>query len=116
MQINPQMSNKRRRDRRNFPRSQTKAHAELVAKNGAWAVQVLDISYTGALVASRIECPLLSRESVELHISSEAGARIRLKGKLAHKNGKYLGLECTPMGIDNRSLLRRYLSDLGTSH
>jgi hypothetical protein len=110
------MSSKRRKDRRSFPRAQTKAHAELVAKNGAWAVQVLDISYTGALVASRIECPLLGREAIELYVCAEAGSRIRLKGKLAHKNGKYLGLECTPMGIDNRSLLRRYLSDLGTSH
>lgn len=98
------------RERRNFPRVAYRTTAELEAASGRWPVQLVDLSFSGALVVSAVRCSINLNEEITLHVNLHDQGRIKMRGHLAHVQGNYLGIECSPAGVDNRSKLRKLFS------
>lgn len=98
------------KERRNFPRIQLRANAELETAAGRWPVQLVDLSFSGALVACSLPFPPSRSETVTLHINLNQDHPILMRGHLVHSNGSYLGLECSPTGVDQRASLRKLFS------
>jgi len=101
------------RERRNFPRVHYRTTAELESSGGRWPVQLVDLSFSGALVVSAITCPLDLSDKLTLHINLHNQGPIKMRGHVAHMHGKYLGIECSPTGIDHRSRLRKLFTSVG---
>ena len=74
-------------------------------------MQLVDLSFSGALVVSSVRCPLDLSDEIVLHVNLHEQGRIKMRGHLAHIHDNYLGIECTPAGVDHRSKLRRLFSD-----
>ena len=70
-------------------------------------MQVVDLSFTGAMVVSTASTPPNNVDAITLHITLNHETPITMRGHLAHAHGCYLGLECIPTGVDHRSRLRR---------
>ncbi|WP_317933357.1 PilZ domain-containing protein [Halioxenophilus sp. WMMB6] len=103
------LPNRHSRERRNFPRVLYRTTAEIEAAGGRWPVQLVDLSFSGALVVSTNTCPLDVSDELILHVNLHEEGRIKMRGHLAHVQGSYLGIECTPAGIDHRAKLRRLI-------
>ena len=101
----------RSKERRYFPRVNYRATAELVSKTGRWPVQIVDLSFNGALVASPYTHNFDTHEELTLYVFINSGDQIKMRGHLAHKKGNYLGIECKPSNVDNSMLLRRVLNE-----
>ncbi len=101
----------RTKERRYFPRVNYRATAELVSRTGRWPVQIVDLSFNGALVASPYNHQFGSDEDLTLYVFINSGDQIKMRGRLAHTKGKYLGIECKPSNVDNSTLLRRLLNE-----
>ncbi len=99
------------RERRNFPRVHYRAKAEIESASKRWPVELVDLSFTGALVVSSRACPLDQQDDLTLHIDLPNQGPIKMRGRLAHVKGKYWGIDCMPSGVDHRARLHRLLND-----
>lgn len=100
----------RPKERRYFPRVNFRATAELISATGRWPVQLVDLSFNGALVATNRNPMLVAKEELVLFINLDSGEQIKMRGHLAHTKGNYLGIECKPSNVDNSTQLRRLLN------
>lgn len=95
---------------RKFRRVAFKAPAHITTPDGRWTTQVLDISLKGVLLAQwdgwtgeahngecQIELPLDAQHS------------IRLRGRIVHRNSRYMGFQWTDIDTASLSHLRRLL-------
>lgn len=99
------------RERRNFPRVHYRAQAAIEAMGGRWPVELVDLSFTGAMVVSSRPCPLDHNDDLVLHIDLPEQGDIKMCGHLAHVHGRYWGIECMPSGVDHRARLRKLLNE-----
>jgi hypothetical protein len=70
-------------------------------------VQLVDLSFSGALVACTLPFIPSPQEVITLYINANQPNAIHMRGHLVHMHGNYLGLECSPTGLDHRSRLRK---------
>jgi len=109
------------RDKRYFPRINYRAHAHLTTCHDNFNVHILDLSFSGALVALIRKHDLHPGEEVVLTIelprkdwkstSSDPTDchTLKMQGRLAHQRDHFLGIECRASGIDNQARLRQLL-------
>lgn len=109
------------RDKRYFPRINYRAHAHLTTCHQQFNVHILDLSFSGALVALIHKHDLQPGEEVVLTIelprkdwkntsSDPADTHtLKMQGRLAHQRDHFLGIECRASGIDNQARLRKLL-------
>ncbi|RTE67255.1 PilZ domain-containing protein [Amphritea opalescens] len=95
-------------DRRRFQRITFDAHCEIqTADNHRWPVQLMDISFQGALT-SVVDHELLQiGDSAELIIQLSNDIVIQMPVILRHHLGTHLGFEAQNMDIDSLTHLRR---------
>ncbi len=101
--------NKLQRERRYFPRVPFRVGATLLTPHNRYHVHVIDLSFSGALVALLDDGELQAAEEVILTLVNDDGDTIKMQGKLAHQKDHYLGLECRASSIDNQARLRDLL-------
>ncbi|MBN0986274.1 PilZ domain-containing protein [Amphritea pacifica] len=94
-------------ERRRFQRITFDADCEVHTEECSWPVELIDISFQGALT-SVILTPLLNiGDTAELIIRLSNDITIRMPVILRHQLGEYLGFEAQNMDIDSISHLRR---------
>lgn len=94
-------------ERRRFQRITFDADCEIRTNDYSWPVQLIDISFQGALT-SIILTPLLHPgDTAELIIRLSNDTVILMPVILRHQLGEYLGFEAQKMDIDSITHLRR---------
>lgn len=94
-------------ERRRFQRITFDADCEIRTDDSSYPVELIDISFQGALT-SVIHPPLLSiGDTAELVIRLTSDIVIRMPVVLRHNLGGYLGFTAQSMDIDSISHLRR---------
>lgn len=94
-------------ERRRFQRITFDADCEIRTDDCSHPVELIDISFQGALT-SVIQTPLLNiGDAAELVIHLSSDIIIRMPVILRHTLGGYLGFEAQSMDIDSISHLRR---------
>lgn len=105
--IDPQPPNERRR----FHRIVFDAPTSIRLHDIDYAVRLLDVSLKGALVeipAADWPLPSDSGHEVTLSIDLDEGAcRIAMQGRIAHQEGKCVGIQCLHIDMDSITHLRR---------
>lgn len=94
-------------ERRNFPRVPCRASGELETTAGRWPVQLVDLSFSGALVVSTLGKPPSLSELLTLYVHLAPGQEIKMRGNIVRAKGDYMALDCQPAGVDHRAQLRK---------
>ena len=81
--------------------------AELETSAGRWPAQLVDLSFSGAMIACNMPVPPSRAETITLYINANQPNAINMRGHLVHLHGNYMGIECSPTGVDHRSRLRK---------
>ncbi|WP_290697802.1 PilZ domain-containing protein [Amphritea sp.] len=94
-------------ERRRFQRITFDADCEVQTEACSWPVNLIDISFRGALTSVIITPMLKVGESADLVLKLSDDIIIRMPVILRHQLGEYLGFEAQNMDIDSISHLRR---------
>ena len=95
-------------ERRQYTRVAFQAPATLVFRNAHFAVELLDLSLKGALVALPTDTQVSPGMSATLHVNlNEFDVRIGMEVSVAHLEGQQAGLRCQMIDIDSVTHLRR---------
>ena len=100
-------------DRRSFSRVIFQAEARISVNGQASPCRVRDLSLKGALVEQEAPCKPIARGDVctiELELSEDHSAVIRMSGEIAHIEGNAVGVRCREIDLDSITLLRRLLA------
>lgn len=96
-------------ERRHFVRVNFDAPALLTTGQGAYSVQVLDLSLKGALVLLPAEAPLMQGKPCQLTVPLADSNHIAMTMNVAHIEGLHAGLRCTSIDLDSVTHLRRLI-------
>jgi hypothetical protein len=106
-------------DRRIYPRYPLRAFAQLDSSNKAWAVHLLDISYTGARIALLDDYELSTGAGINLRLEIPSAQRsesmppyLYLQGTLVHQQEHMLGIQYEPTSAQDAELLTQILANL----
>ncbi len=100
------------RDRRHFQRVSFDAMAELATRTLRTAVQVVDLSFKGAMVELPADILLPPGTHCKLYVSlgePAAGQTITMLTEVAHVDGTLHGLLCLGIDLDSITHLRRLI-------
>lgn len=96
-------------ERRQFERHNTRAQGTLITAETNWPVFVINLSYSGALIAILDNHQLEEEESITLHLELEHAGRVIAHGRVAHLKEHYVGLEFSGHGDTDREKLRKVI-------
>ena len=94
-------------ERRRFQRITFDATCEVRGANTSWPVQLVDISFQGALTDNIEDADLNIGDQLDLVINLADDVVIDMPVVLKHKLKSYLGFQAQSMDIDSMSHLRR---------
>lgn len=96
------------REKRQFSRVAFNAFVRVMAENGEWESQLLDISLRGALIARPDGWQGQAGEPHALTvILSDHLSEIHMDAKLVHETDQVLGFRCNHIDLDSMSHLKR---------
>lgn len=96
-------------ERRQFERHSTRAQGTLITAESNWPVYVINLSYSGALIAILDKHKLEEEESITLHLELEHAGRVIAHGRIAHLKEHYVGLEFSGHGEADRAKLKKVI-------
>ena len=94
-------------ERRRFTRIHFDAQTKISQGPLHWSVKLLDVSLKGLLVEKPQSGCLAPGQTftANIHLSDET--HVIMEVRLAHEDAQHLGFECTHIGLDSISHLRR---------
>ena len=94
-------------ERRRFTRIHFDAQTKISQGPLHWSVKLLDVSLKGLLVEKPLNWHPVTEQTftANIHLSDET--HVIMDVRLAHVEDQYLGFECTHIGLDSISHLRR---------
>ncbi|MDO6563049.1 PilZ domain-containing protein [Amphritea sp. 1_MG-2023] len=94
-------------ERRHFQRITFDAACEIKTADNHWPVELIDISFQGALTSMITSTPVHLGDTAELIIHLSDDIVIRMSVILRHHLGDHLGFEAQSIDIDSLAHLRR---------
>jgi hypothetical protein len=97
-------------ERRQFSRVLFNAPAELATSSGRHAVQIVDLSFKGALVRHPTPLDWTVGTACELKVRlTQLSASIGMLAEVVHIDGDLLGLQCRSIDLDSITHLRKLI-------
>ena len=94
-------------DRRQFWRATFRSPVQLVDKWGAVPADLIDISLKGALIKVPHEWQGRIEDTCQLKLKLTEGSGIVMRARVAHVQGRRVGLYCESIDLDSITHLRR---------
>lgn len=93
-------------ERRQYERHNTRTQGTLITAETNWTVYVINLSYSGALIAVLKDHKLEEEESITLHLELEHAGKMIAHGRIAHVKEHYVGLEFSAHGQTDQENLK----------
>lgn len=103
-------------ERRQFERHSTRAQGTLITSQSNWTVYVINLSYSGALIAVLDNHGLEEEESITLHLELEHAGKVIAHGRIAHVKEHYVGLEFSGHGQAEDDDLKALIDHVAASN
>ncbi|MCK9531383.1 MAG: PilZ domain-containing protein [Gammaproteobacteria bacterium] len=95
-------------DRRHFLRFAMDAHVRIESDGGTYDAKLVDISLSGALIATPPGCPCRDGDVARLTISlPDSDVVINMEGRVVHRGADLLGYRCEHIDLTSISHLKR---------
>jgi hypothetical protein len=94
-------------DRRQFWRATFRSPVQLIDKVGSSPAELVDISLKGALLKVPPEWHGQVEDGCQLKLKLTEGSAIVMRGRVAHIQGRRVGMYCESIDLDSITHLRR---------
>lgn len=97
------------KEQRRFSRIKFVSASTLWLEGRELEVGLLDIALRGALVDASGVPPVAMGAACKLLLRLDDEQQIEMQGRVAHRNGERIGIECVGIDVDSLTTLRRML-------